>query len=164
MQSSIWNFDILNKWINLGYKKVGKICADENKWLIILENDNIVISSREISMLFPVFCLLHSSRSAGIIQFSYYTTKVLQQLVAVSLTDWMNEVQFPADLPVCHHIQTGSGTHPASYPMVTTKFFPKDNVSSVRVKLATKLPIVPRLRMWHLCHSSPVHLSWHREL
>jgi hypothetical protein len=72
---------------------------------------------------------------------------VLKQLVEMSLKDWMNEVQFPADFPVCHHIQTGAGTHPTSYPMGTTKFFPKDDVSSVGVKLNTKLHLVPRLRM-----------------
>jgi hypothetical protein len=67
-------------------------------------------------------------------------------LVEISLKDWMNEIQFPAGFPVCHHIQIGSGTHPTSYPMGTTEFFPKD-VSIVGVKITTKLHLVARLRM-----------------
>jgi len=68
-------------------------------------------------------------------------------LVEISLKDWMNEFKFPTDFPVCHQLQAGSGTHPTSYQMGTTKFSPKDDVSSVGVKLTTKLHLMPRLRM-----------------
>jgi hypothetical protein len=40
-------------------------------------------------------------------------------------TDWTTGVQFPAgdgDFSVRHRVQTGSGTHPASYPTGTGTF------------------------------------------
>jgi hypothetical protein len=43
------------------------------------------------------------------------------------LDDRMMGVQFPAgagNFPRRRHVQTGSGTHPASYPMGTEGFFP----------------------------------------
>jgi len=40
---------------------------------------------------------------------------------------WMTRVQFPAGavkglFSLCHHVQTGSGAHPASYTMGTRDF------------------------------------------
>jgi hypothetical protein len=43
------------------------------------------------------------------------------------LDDWMIEVRFPAgagNFSPHHRVQTGSGAHPASYPMGTTGSFP----------------------------------------
>jgi len=46
---------------------------------------------------------------------------------------------------VCHCIQTGSGSHPASYPMGTLGSFPQG--FSHGMKATAFLQLVPRLRM-----------------
>jgi hypothetical protein len=45
---------------------------------------------------------------------------------------WMAEVRFlteARDFSLLHSVQTGTGTHPASYPMGTRGSFPGDKVA-----------------------------------
>jgi hypothetical protein len=48
------------------------------------------------------------------------------------LKNRMIGVRFPAgagNFPLLHHVQTGSGTHPASYPMGAGGSFPEDKAT-----------------------------------
>jgi hypothetical protein len=62
---------------------------------------------------------------------------------------WTTKVHFseiaPNILP-CHHVQTGSGAHPASYPTGPSVLF-RLGQSSRSVKLTTRTYTVPSLRM-----------------
>jgi hypothetical protein len=58
------------------------------------------------------------------------------------------------DLSLVHCIQTGSGAHPASYPVGTWKLYPWGQ-GGWAVKLNAHLLLVPRSRMVELCLYSP---------
>jgi hypothetical protein len=48
------------------------------------------------------------------------------------LDDWGSRVRFPAgagNFSLHHHVQNGSGAHPASYPMGSKYFFPAGKVA-----------------------------------
>jgi hypothetical protein len=50
------------------------------------------------------------------------------------LDDGMIGIQFPAgagNIYLQHHVQTGSGAHPASYPVITVDSFPGDKTAAV---------------------------------
>jgi hypothetical protein len=53
-----------------------------------------------------------------------------------------------------HHVQTGSGVHPASYPMDTGGSFSRG------VELTTHLHLEPRLRMRGATHPLPNTSLW----
>jgi hypothetical protein len=60
--------------------------------------------------------------------FSVSETLAVLFRVAVGLNDRMIGVRFPAgagNFSVRHHVQTGSGAHPTSYPMGTGGSFPE---------------------------------------
>jgi hypothetical protein len=48
-------------------------------------------------------------------------------------TGWTARVRFPAvqDFSLLHSVQTGSGVHPASYPMGTGGYFPGSKAAGV---------------------------------
>jgi hypothetical protein len=70
-------------------------------------------------LIFPV----HSVCQAG-----------MAQWCSAGLDDWGGGIQIPVgagNFSPHHHIQTGSGTHPASYPMGTKGSFPGGEVARV---------------------------------
>jgi hypothetical protein len=74
-------------------------------------------------------------------------------------TGWTTRVRFPAlqDYSLLHVVQTGSGAHPASYPVGTWGFFPGGK-SGKDVKLTTHLHLLPKSRMVELYLHSPIRL------
>jgi hypothetical protein len=60
-----------------------------------------------------------------------------------------------------HRVQTGSGAHPASYPLGTTGFFPGGK-SGRGVKLITELHLVPRSKNEWSYTSTPQYafMAW----
>jgi hypothetical protein len=66
------------------------------------------------------------------------------------------------DFSLLHNVQTGSGTHPASYPIGTVCSFSGGKAASGRgVNLTTHLHLVPRSSMVELYLHSPDTSSWH---
>jgi hypothetical protein len=60
-----------------------------------------------------------------------FTTTLRDSLVSI-VTGWTSGVPFPAEakyFSLLHSLQTGSGTHPASYPMGTGVFFLGDKAA-----------------------------------
>jgi hypothetical protein len=61
---------------------------------------------------------------------------IAQLIIALGygLDDWGSRVQFPVgtgNFSVHHHVHSGSGAHPASYPVGTRGSFPGGEVAGV---------------------------------
>jgi hypothetical protein len=59
--------------------------------------------------------------------FIFYSTRIVGIVLGYGLDDRGSRVRFPAEagnFSLHHHVQNGSGAHPASYPMGTRGSFP----------------------------------------
>jgi len=100
----------------------------------------------------PVLCckFLRQEISHGLATLSFYFMVYLRssRRIGGPVTRWTTGFRFsagPGVFPPCHRVQTGSGAHPASYPVGTY-------VLSVEVKRPGheadhSTPCMPRLRM-----------------
>jgi hypothetical protein len=78
-----------------------------------------------------------------------YSGAVIAQWYSARRRTWWSGVLVPAgteNFSPHHRVQTGSGTHPASYPMGARGSFPGAKASEAS-KLTTHLHLVPRSRM-----------------
>jgi hypothetical protein len=74
---------------------------------------------------------------------------------------WMVEVRFPAgkDFCLCHNVQTGSGAHPASYPMGTRVLC--SGVKCLRPEASRTPPSSAKVENTWSCTSTSCTSAWH---
>jgi len=70
----------------------------------------------------------------------------VSEATGYGLKDWGSVNSLGRGFSLCHHVQTGSGVHPASYPLESGNSFSRGKMAG-ELKLTTHLDLLPRLEL-----------------